>query len=359
VLRDKVEDFIANRADPPELHELLSECMDDGSVEGLACVRRLYEDMYGGITFNFELKAPPASCLLFWGEAGLQALIDGANATPTSKNTSLCVQILSSIAAGRPFPLLSFIRDTRIEERIRTVHAKLAGIDEFARKMLVQFVLSRESDDEVASLDGRVSMGDDENMGAAKELFAAISTRWLAVGEPVLREFESLIAEHPDDEPEFQKFLTTHPQLLDPMAIQVWPQPNLLGSRYPDFVVRRADNSYLVVEIECPAKSVIRGGQASAAVTHAEQQVTDYRDYLMRRHQDAIQHFPDFNDPDCLVVTGLERELDENQIAILRHLNRHRVRLRIVGFDWLVDRARNIANNITRHRVEVIKARIS
>jgi hypothetical protein len=33
VLRDKVEDFIANRANPPELHELLSECLDDGSVE--------------------------------------------------------------------------------------------------------------------------------------------------------------------------------------------------------------------------------------------------------------------------------------------------------------------------------------
>jgi len=79
----------------------------------------------------------------------------------------------------------------------------------------------------------------------------------------------------------------------------------------------------------------------------------------MRRHQDAIQHFPDVIDPDCLVVTGLERGLDENQIAILRHLNRHRVRLRIAGFDWLVDRARNIANNITRHRIQVIKARIS
>ena len=359
VLRDKVEDFIANRADPTDLHELLLECMDDGSVEGLACVRRLYEDMYGGITFNFELKAPPASCLLFWGEAGLHALIDGVNATPTSKNTSLCVQILSSTAAGRQVPFLPFIRDARIADRIRTAHVKLAGIDEFARKMLIQFVLSRESDEEVASLGGRLSMGDDENMGATKELFAAISTRWLAVGEPVLQEFESLIAKHPDDEPEFQQFLTTHPQLLDPMAVQVWPQPNLLGSRYPDFVVRRADNSYLVVEIECPAKSLVRGGQASAAVTHAEQQVTDYRDYLMRRHQDAIQHFPDFNDPDCLVVTGLERELDENQIAILRHLNRHRVRLRIVGFDWLVERARNIANNITRHRVQVSKGRIS
>jgi hypothetical protein len=80
MLRDKVEDFIANRANPTELHELLSECMDDGSVEGLACVRRLYQDMYGGITYNFELKAAAASCLLFWGEAGLQALIDGENA---------------------------------------------------------------------------------------------------------------------------------------------------------------------------------------------------------------------------------------------------------------------------------------
>ena len=201
MLRDRVEDFIAHRARPAELHELLWECMNDGSVEGLACVRRLYEDMYGRITFNFELKAASASCLLFWGEAGLQALIDGEKATPEYKNTSLCVQILSSIAAGRPFPLLPFISDSRIEERIRATHAKLDGIAEFARKMLIQFVLSRETDDDVASLAGRVSMGDDENMGAAKELFAAMSTRWLVVGEPVLMQFEALIVEHPDDEP--------------------------------------------------------------------------------------------------------------------------------------------------------------
>jgi hypothetical protein len=358
MLRDRVEDFIVNRADPEELHELLLECMNNGTVEGLACVRRLYEDMYGGFTFNFEIKAPAASCLIFWGEVGLRSLVDGANATPSGKNVSLCVRNLAVLASGRPISELSFIRDGRIVERIQTEHSKMDGIDEIARVLLTQFVLSRESDDDVASLGGRLSSVV-EDMGAAKELFAAISARWLAVGEPVLREFERLIVEHPADEPAFQSFLTAHPQILDPMAIQVWPQPNLLGSRYPDFLVRRADNSYLVVEIECPAKSLVKGGQASAAVTHAEQQVTDYREYLMRRHQDAIQHFPHFNDPDCLVVTGLQRELDENQMAILTHVNRHRVRLRIVGFDWLVERARNIATNITRHRVQVIKARVA
>jgi len=38
------------------------------------------------------------------------------------------------------------------------------------------------------------------------------------------------------------------------MAVQIWPQPNVLGSKFPDFVVRRADDSYIVVEIETPAK---------------------------------------------------------------------------------------------------------
>jgi hypothetical protein len=95
------------------------------------------------------------------------------------------------------------------------------------------------------------------------------------------------------------------------MAVQIWPQPNVLGSKFPDFVVRRADNSYIVVEIETPAKILVTsGGQLSAEVTHAERQATDYRAYLMQRFQDARLRFPNFDDPDCLVAIGLERELD-------------------------------------------------
>jgi hypothetical protein len=77
------------------------------------------------------------------------------------------------------------------------------------------------------------------------------------------------------------------------MAVQVWPQPNLFGFRFPDFVVRRADDSYLVVEIEKPSKALVTaGGQLSADVTHAEQQTTDYRSYLMQHFADMRLHFP-------------------------------------------------------------------
>ena len=58
MLRERVEQFISTGVDPHELHVLLNECVADGTVEGLACVRRLYESDYGGITFNMELKAP-------------------------------------------------------------------------------------------------------------------------------------------------------------------------------------------------------------------------------------------------------------------------------------------------------------
>jgi hypothetical protein len=275
-----------------------------------------------------------------------------------SKNVSLCVQILAAVAAGSAVPALSFIRDPTLTARIEnSKHFSITSLSNFARELLVDFVLSMDCDDDVAGLGSRLNMAEPK---AAKELFAAMSTRWLAVSRPILEEYEKLIADKPGSEPDFQKFLARYPQLIDPMAVQIWPTPDILGFREPDFIVRRADNSYLVVEIECPNKTLVTaGGQLTAHVTHAEQQAMDYRSYLMRRVANVTEHLPGFDDPDCLVVTGLERILNEQQAAALRDANRHRHRLRVVGFDWLADRARTIAANITRHRVEVTPLRIT
>ncbi len=73
-LRNRVEWFIEKCARPDDLRALLRECVEDGGLDALACVRRLYEDMCGGMTFNYELKAPAASTLLVWKELGLKAL---------------------------------------------------------------------------------------------------------------------------------------------------------------------------------------------------------------------------------------------------------------------------------------------
>jgi hypothetical protein len=111
----------------------------------------------------------------------------------------------------------------------------------------------------------------------------------------------------------------------------------------------------LIIEIECPAKSMVtRSGQLSAEATHAEKQVTEYKQFLMERIGEAQKHFPLFRDADCLAVVGLEDQMLDEQKKALSNVNASRHRLRIVGFDWIAARAQAILHNLSRGDVEVV-----
>jgi hypothetical protein len=233
----------------------------------------------------------------------------------------------------------------------------------YARKKLTEFVINMPEEDMHLRISNALQMlsmfPPIGGSSPVTELSRALALRTMVIGEPILREFEALIEKAPDHEPSFQKFLTVHPQLIDPMAFQVWPKPDLHGAREPDFVVRRSDDSYLVVEIESPAKPLVTvAGQMSALVTQAEKQAMDYRSFLVRRFADASRYFPQFNEPECLVVIGLEGALTEAQRAALRDVNNHRQRLRIVGFDWLLKRSRALLANLVQTSIEVSKLRM-
>lgn len=361
-LRERIEQFIQGGARLDVLYALLQESVAAGTLDALSGVQRLYEDMYDGMTFNMELKAPSASILVVWGENGLRSLVEAAIRNPTSKNLGIAIQLLASVAAGSPLPLFGTLHDTNLAEVVQKSLLSTPGLQFAARTFLVELVLSIANEAEaighvasgmsVASLTG-------DRLPAQRELFAAMSKRLLAVSKPVLDAFDALIRDDPDNEPAFQKFLTKHPQILDPLAIRVWPQPDLFGFRRPDYILQRADGTYLVIEIECPAKKLVtNGGQLTSEVTHAEQQVADYRRYLIKRFSEIEKHLPDFQEPDCLVVVGLARTLNDAQRQALHDANNGRTFTRIVGFDWLLDRARTIAANIVQPEVEVREIRV-
>lgn len=359
-LRDRVEWFIANSADPEMLRSLLRECIDDRGLDALVCVSRLYEDMYRGYTFNMEIKGRSAATMLGWKEMGLKALVESAKKNPRSKNLGIAIEMLALVAAGEPFPSYWVLGDPVVDNVIQEIIAARPGLAPFARSLLIDLILSFPDDGDVAGRIGLSLMGFSFDKGnAAKELFVAVSKRWLAVSTPVLEAFDELILSKPADERAFQEFLTRHPQVLDPLALRIWPQPDLFGFREPDFVVQRADGTYMVVEIECPSKALVTGGgHLSADVTHAEQQATDYRRNLMQKYADVRFHMPNFQEPDCLVVVGLERSLTQDQRQVLHDANRNRTHLRIAGFDWLLNRSRTIAANVTQHGIEVIPLRV-
>lgn len=327
---------------------LLRDCVVDGGIAALAAVQRLAEDMYGGETFNFELKLPPAHALPRWGEAGLEALVEMATRTPTSKNLSLCLQVLAGVAAGDAPRLGRFLRDPTV---LSTVRAAIDNIPmrEAARRHLGSFILGFEDEADVVMAVGRqlsMLLNGGSELPMARQLFSALATRWLALNRPTLTAYENLIRAAPNEEPRFQAFFERTAQLLDPLAAAVWSQPDIVGAREPDFVVRRTDDTYLVIEIEVPAKPLVtRTNQITAEVTHAVAQAVDYRAFLLERIELARRHFPNIQDPECLVVIGLERELTIEQRAALARTNQTYRGVRVVGFDWIAQRAETVMRN--------------
>jgi hypothetical protein len=268
-LLERASEFVMT-GHPRDQALLLSECVRAHDLDGLAAVQRLYEDMYGGITFNFELKVPAALCLITWGEQGINALIEATRRTPTSKNVSITVQTLSAMAAGTMPNMLMRFADSELRNPIDASFQNDPALRSLSRQRLTEFMLSL-PDDEVLHVAGaafqQLSL---EDGNAAKELFAALASRSLAVGRPTLDRYRQLISSYQDDEQRFQSFFEDIPQLLDPLAVLVWPQPDLHGAKRPDFVVKRADGTYLIVEIETPAKPLVTGSlQISAPATQA------------------------------------------------------------------------------------------
>lgn len=363
-LIERAQELLSQPA-PDKLEHLLCDCLSAGTLEGLAAVQLLAEDMYGGITFNFELKRPAAWCLVACREQGLQALMEIAQRTQTTKNYTLAFQILATLSARK-----RFLNSWPTEQLRNLIEARVNSWDDtfaVARIKLNELARSISSDDDAAFYAAGpiqyLSFTATENANATaalKPLFLAMCTRWLSVGPATLSEYDNLLRDRPKDEPAFHRFFEDHSQLLDPMAFEVWSKPNLHGAVEPDFVIRRFDGSYLVVEIETPRKALVTSGnQLSAQTTHAINQALHYREFMVSHFTEASNTFPEFQTPECLVVIGLEQHLNAKQKKTLRLENNIRFNVRISGFDWLAERARILTRNLIEGRIDVRRVRMT
>ncbi len=346
---------------PSELNSLLLDCVNSKSLEGLVAVKRLARDMYGGISLNLQLKAPAAYCLLAWRGEGLKALVDNALEENTSKNFSLAFRLLASLITGSSSPrIISFIEEPTLLQAVEDAVGDWADLAVLAQQRLNELVMNIGDDDDAALFAGISLMGlSITDSSAAKHLTLALSLRWISVGPSILRAYEQLLSEQASNEPAFQAFFERNPLFLDPMAFHVWTQPDFHGQKEPDFVIQRADNSYVVVEIEVPSKRLMtKGNQLSADATHAITQVLEYRSFLVERFSDASMTFPNFSVPTGLVVIGLERSLNSEQLSALRRENESRHGITVVGFDTLAAKAEAISRNMMYGKLSVHSGRL-
>lgn len=332
------------------MYDLLKAAILDGGLgarDRVQTVARDADDLF--------VMFPAYAALMAWGAEGMRLIVENAltHHTVKSKSAALTLLSIASVDGAVSLPVsMAMIPGSLQHVANEKVDAR--GLRSDASHALRTLILSLPTDDLMIPLSQSV-MHLMDRQDAVETLVTALSAKWLRFGPPALDQYRRLIAESPDDEPAFQAFFCRYPQLLDPMAVQIWSQPDLHGALEPDFVVRRADDSYLVVEIECPGKLLMtKGAQLSGEATHAEKQAVEYESFLSERVQEARTHFPRYRRADCLVIIGTEANLDGTQSEALERANQRRQNIRIAGFDWLEARARTLIENVSHGTVDVV-----
>ncbi|WP_157994574.1 Shedu immune nuclease family protein [Peristeroidobacter agariperforans] len=154
-------------------------------------------------------------------------------------------------------------------------------------------------------------------------------------------ELASLLRQPKIPEREFQRFIESHPVVLDAYGGEVRSEVRLGKSYRMDLVLQYAesDRRILLVELESPTLALFTAeGRWNAKVTHAIQQVQDWMRWWREHPQDVPAPFDATIPVKGLVIAGRDRDLDESAKRRLLHNNHQFHDLSVVTYDDLLRR---------------------
>lgn len=167
--------------------------------------------------------------------------------------------------------------------------------------------------------------------------------------EDVVEGFRNLI-ESANREAPLQDFLRDHPALLTLEAAQIYPQFQLGNNYVTDFVLAMGNEEYILVEIEAATRPLYtRDGNPSADLTHAIQQVEDWRTWITTASEYIRQQLPGIVEPECWVVIGRRPDEDRSRARWARK-QRTLSRIRLFTYDDLLDKAMRQLDTLRRYQ---------
>ena len=170
----------------------------------------------------------------------------------------------------------------------------------------------------------------------------------LVLNRVILERFEQLVGSSPKKEEDLHRFLVDHPILLDPLAVELKSKHQLGTEFITDFVLRRINDEYVLVEIENSTDRLFKkDGSFTADLTKAVAQVRDFQGWVSDNISYAQSKLPEIRHPWGLVVIGLRRDLGPEMVRRLGEENfSRRGHIRIVTFDDLLDQATAVYRNM-------------
>lgn len=156
----------------------------------------------------------------------------------------------------------------------------------------------------------------------------------------LIEEWELLVKQ---DLPEksYQDFLEKHPAFVEPLAAEVLNRKRLGLELITDFVVRRHDFRYVLVEIEKPHDRIFtQADDFSSSFSHAMGQVLDFQGWVAENVAYAQRHLPGIETPHGVLIMGRRSQMTGGQESKLRRWLHNSKNIEVLTFDDLSDRAR-------------------
>lgn len=318
--------------------------------EALTHVIDLAMSEFGGMTMKSEFQNLAALSTFHWGIKGLRALAQSTIELESYRSINNVTRILSYVSS-KGLSELTYAKTQAQCIKLLNLQSEIYKSDEWvstAKDLLIEIVKSVEKDD-------AFPIGITNNFlygyyqPAQEHIFAALLARWFNFNGGGIQSYWELIKSEAA-EIEYQNFLKSNPNLLEPFHAQIWSKPRFGEDLVPDFLIRSMDNTYTVVEIETPEQPIItKNGELSSYATHAKRQALDFRDWAINNRLYAMQKYPEIYRPIGLVVIGREDKLTPTQAQRLKQENESTQGIvKIVGFDWIYQRAKSTYDNLIK-----------
>lgn len=302
-------------------------------------------------TFDHPLAYPALYALPAWGIKGINVLTD--NIYSDRKYPARSFYLLLIIAAELQLSVITtmFIPDNWYEK----CEIEFTNEIIYQAKTAVREIILAQSTDHYLLF--RLSSwitnaiistkGDDANPVIDYWITELTGTK-LLINKNLLGEFEDLTQSDDYSEEDLHQFLFNNPVFLDPLAVEIWSKHELGSEFITDFIVKRLNNEYVLVEIEKPTDKIFtNSGSYRAKLRHAEKQVKDFQTWTHDNLQYARNKLPNINHPEGLLIIGRRSDLNPSQIRSLDEENfSRRGHLKIITFDDLLDQAKIIYHNL-------------
>jgi len=216
----------------------------------------------------------------------------------------------------------------------------------------ISFENSKIFDSIISFLYEQTFMINDEVSEIKREIFSLLRDSTLRINGRIISDFQNLVNNDETEEEAYQKFLTNHPVLIDPLAKEIIPKQKL-GSEYiPDFVIKKLNNEYILIEIEKSKDKIFnRKNDFSKQFIHAVGQVIDFQEWVESHIEYAQTNMPDIKSPVGIVVIGRNKDMDERQKTKLnRFIINMNNRLKIYTYDDILENAKKLLNNIMKNQ---------